>query len=65
MEEDSVSYFGILFQSLTIDAWVVIVILSIMFAISVTVMALKGKLINRTDRGNRLFPGAFRKCRAR
>jgi biopolymer transport protein ExbB len=57
--EDSVSYFGILFQSLTIDAWVVIVILSIMFAISVTVMALKGKLINRTDRGNRLFLERF------
>lgn len=58
-EEESVSYFGILFQSLTVDAWVVIIILAVMFAISLAVMVLKGKLVARTDRGNRLFLDRF------
>lgn len=58
-EDESVSYFGILFQSLTVDAWVVIIILAVMFAISLAVMVLKGKLITRTDRGNRLFLERF------
>jgi biopolymer transport protein ExbB len=58
-DDESVSYFGILFQSLTVDAWVVIIILAIMFAISVAVMIVKGKLIRRTDRGNRLFLERF------
>ncbi|KIO50355.1 DUF2341 domain-containing protein [Nitrosospira sp. NpAV] len=58
-EEESVSYFGILFQNLTVDAWVVIIILAVMFAISLAVMVVKGKLIARTDRGNRLFLERF------
>ena len=41
------------------DAWVVIVILAIMFAISLVVMIVKGKLISRTDRGNRRFLERF------
>jgi biopolymer transport protein ExbB len=57
--DESASYIGILFQSLTVDAWVVIIILAFMFAISMAVMALKGKLIARTDRGNRLFLERF------
>ena len=58
-EDESVSYIGILFQSLTVDAWVVIVILAFMFAISFVVMVVKGKLVARTDRGNRLFLERF------
>lgn len=58
-EDESVSYFGILFQSLTVDAWVVIIILAVMFAISLAVMVVKGKLVVRTDRGNRLFLDRF------
>jgi biopolymer transport protein ExbB len=58
-EDESVSYIGILFQSLTVDAWVVIVILAFMFAISLVVMVVKGKLVVRTDRGNRLFLERF------
>jgi biopolymer transport protein ExbB len=57
--DESISYFGILFQSLTVDAWVVIIILAIMFAISLGVMVAKGKLISRTDRSNRLFLERF------
>jgi biopolymer transport protein ExbB len=53
--EGSTSYFGVLFRSLTTDAWVVIIILSIMFTISVAVMVTKTMLIIRTDKGNRHF----------
>lgn len=59
-EEESTSYFGILFQSLTTDAWVVIIILSIMFVISTAVMIAKSRLINRTAKDNRLFLLRFR-----
>ncbi len=58
-EDESVFYIGILFQSLTVDAWVVIIILAFMFAISMVVMVLKSKLVSRTDRGNRLFLERF------
>lgn len=54
-EDGGTSYFGVLFRSLTTDAWAVIIILSIMFVISVMVMATKAMLIIRTDRGNRHF----------
>lgn len=57
--DESISYFAILFQSLTVDAWVVIIILAVMFAISLGVMVAKGKLISRTDRSNRLFLERF------
>ncbi|MBY0544944.1 MAG: MotA/TolQ/ExbB proton channel family protein, partial [Gammaproteobacteria bacterium] len=58
-EESSTSYFGILFHSLTTDAWVVIIILAIMFAISAAVMISKAMLIVRTDKGNRHFLDHF------
>jgi len=54
-EEGGTSYFGVLFHSLTTDAWVVIIILSIMFVISVAVMITKAMLVIRVDKGNRYF----------
>lgn len=54
-EEGGTSYFGVLFNSLTTDAWVVIIILSIMFVISVAVMVGKAMLVSRVDKGNRHF----------
>ena len=53
--EGSTSYFGVLFRSLTTDAWVVIIILSVMFVISVAVMATKAMMVIRTDKGNKQF----------
>jgi len=54
------SYFGILFKSLTPDAWVVIGILGVMFLISVGVMISKWLYVVRTDGANQLFLRTFR-----
>jgi biopolymer transport protein ExbB len=54
------SYFGILFKSLTPDAWVIIGILGVMFLISVTVMVGKSLYIGRTDKANQQFLRQFR-----
>jgi biopolymer transport protein ExbB len=54
------SYFGILFKSLTPDAWVIIGILGVMFLIAVAVMISKSFYVIRTDSANRLFLRQFR-----
>jgi biopolymer transport protein ExbB len=53
-------YFGILFKSLTPDAWVVIAILAVMFVIAVMVMITKALYVNRTEGANRRFLKQFR-----
>ncbi|HVO47259.1 MAG TPA: DUF2341 domain-containing protein [Steroidobacteraceae bacterium] len=53
-------YFGILFKSLTPDAWVVIAILAVMFLIAVAVMIGKALYVNRTETANRRFLTHFR-----
>jgi biopolymer transport protein ExbB len=53
-------YIGILVKNLTVDAWVVIGILGVMFVIALWVMVTKTFLVLRTDRGNRGFIEAFR-----
>jgi biopolymer transport protein ExbB len=54
------SYFGILFKSLTPDAWAIIGILGIMFLIAVMVMVTKAMYVRRTDSANRNFLKQFR-----
>jgi biopolymer transport protein ExbB len=54
------SYFGILFKSLTPDAWVIIGILGVMFLIAAVVMVSKSLYVVRTDSANRLFLRQFR-----
>ena len=54
------SYFGVLIDNLTVDAWVVIIILGIMFAISAWVMVAKAQYILRTEKGNESFMRGFR-----
>jgi biopolymer transport protein ExbB len=56
----SPSYFGILFKSLTPDAWAIIAILGVMFLIAVAVMISKAFYISRTDRANQRFLKQFR-----
>jgi len=56
----SQGYFGILFKSLTPDAWAIIAILGVMFLIAVFVMITKALYVSRTDRANRLFLKQFR-----
>ena len=53
-------YLGILVKNLTVDAWVVIIILGIMFVVAAWVMVVKTLLIGRTDRDNRSFLQRFR-----
>ena len=54
------NYFGILFKSLTPDAWVVIGILGVMFLIAAAVMVTKALYVNRTENANRRFLTHFR-----
>jgi len=53
------SYVGIILRNVTLDGWVVIVILAIMLAISTLVMVTKTLVIGRTDKANRAFVAAF------
>jgi biopolymer transport protein ExbB len=53
-------YFGILFANLTVDAWVVIVLCIVLFAIACWVMVIKFFMVRRTDAGNQSFLDAFR-----
>ncbi len=54
------SHFAILVNNLTTDAWVVIIILGIMFVISVWVMYDKAVLVGRADKHNTKFLTGFR-----
>jgi biopolymer transport protein ExbB len=56
----STGYFGILFKSLTPDAWSIIGILGIMFMIAVVVMISKSLYVSRTDKANQQFLREFR-----
>lgn len=58
-EEGEANYMGILIDSLTVDAKVVIGILAVMFAISAWVMVSKARLVTRTDKDNALFLKRF------
>ncbi len=58
-EEGEANYMGILINSLTLDAKVVIAILAVMFVISVWVMWSKGALVSRTDKDNKRFLERF------
>jgi len=62
-EGGSPGYFGILVGNLTVDAWVVIGILAVMFVISAWVMYAKAVLVGRADKHNRLFLQKFREAR--
>ncbi len=53
-------YLGILVKNLTVDAWVIIIILGIMFALAAWVMLVKSMLVSRADRDNRSFLKRFR-----
>ena len=61
-EGESHGYMGILVKNLTVDAWAVIIILAIMFAIAAWVMVAKGILVNRVAKANRSFVLRFREA---
>lgn len=53
------SYMGILVGNLTVDAWVVIVILMVMMLISFAIMARKAMFIHNTEQANAAFLKRF------
>ncbi|MBU1690483.1 MAG: DUF2341 domain-containing protein [Gammaproteobacteria bacterium] len=59
-EGGSASYFGVILQSVTLDGWVVIGILAVMFVIAVWVMFEKTIYVNRMDSSNNRFMDKFR-----
>lgn len=61
-EGGEANYIGILINSLTLDAKIVIAILAVMFAISVWVMWSKAQLIIKTDKDNQKFLARFQKA---
>ncbi len=62
--EGEANYVGILINSLTLDAKIVIAILAVMFAVSVWVMWSKAMLVMRTDKDNKKFLARFQKSNA-
>ncbi len=59
-EGGSPGYFGILVKNLTTDAWAVIIILAIMFAVACWVVVTKTVFVTRADKDNRRFLQRFR-----
>ncbi len=57
---ESPGYIGVLVKNLTVDAWVVIIILGFMFVIALWVMVVKMRFIGLADRDNRRFLERFR-----
>lgn len=57
---ESHGHMAILVKNLTTDAWVVIIILGIMFVVAAWVTVAKAVLVSRADRGNRSFLKRFR-----
>ncbi len=56
-------HFAILVDNLTVDAWVVIIILAVMFVIAAWVMWDKAVLVGRADKDNMKFLQNFRNAR--
>jgi len=59
-EEGHVGHMSILVKNLTVDAWIVIIILGIMLVISIWVTVAKAILVSRADQDNRRFLKRFR-----
>lgn len=55
------SYFATTLRNVTIDGWVVIAILAVMFFASLAIMAAKALFLNRVAQGNARFLSEFRK----
>ena len=59
-DEGSPGYMGILVKNLTTDAWAIIIILGLMFAVACWVMVSKTMFVVRADKDNRKFLKRFR-----
>jgi biopolymer transport protein ExbB len=62
-EGEHVNYLAVTMQNLTVDAWVVIVILAIMFVISTLIMVSKAVMLSRVSKANKAFLKEFERLR--
>jgi biopolymer transport protein ExbB len=62
-ETQKVSYFKITLQNVTVDGWVVIIILALMFVVSMLIIVSKAFYLARVSRGNALFLNEFVKLK--
>ena len=62
-EGEQVSYFAVTMRNVTMDGWVVIGVLTVMFIVSVLVMVQKTIQITRVQRANKAFMAEFEKLR--
>ena len=58
------SYFATTLRNVTVDGWVVITILAIMFMMAVFIMGVKGLFLTRVAAGNRKFLASFNELAA-
>ena len=63
-KSESSSYIGIIMRNVTVDGWVVVIILAIMAVISWVLMVMKGMFIMRAYRDNVVFMNDYRKLGA-
>ena len=61
--EGGQSYFASTLRNVTVDGWVIIGILSVLFVISMVLMVVKALTLSRVSKGNRLFIDAFHQLR--
>jgi biopolymer transport protein ExbB len=62
-EGGDVSYFAVTMRNVTIDGWVVIIILAVMFVISLIIMIGKAIFLARVNGANRMFLREFQKLK--
>lgn len=58
---ESTSYFTTTMQNVTVDGWVVIIILAVMFVIAMWVMVTKALFLGRAEKANQTFAEEFAK----
>ncbi|MBT9456489.1 MAG: DUF2341 domain-containing protein [Burkholderiaceae bacterium] len=59
-EGEGSGHFAVLIKNLTTDAWVVIIVLALMFVVATWVIVSKARFVGRADKANRSFLGRFR-----
>lgn len=62
-ESGGESYFTSTLRNVTVDGWVIIAILAVLFVISTVLMIAKSLTLSRVSKGNRLFIDAFHQLR--
>ncbi len=62
-EGGDVSYLAVTMRNVTVDGWVVIVILAVMFVIALMIMISKAVFLSRVQRANTAFLGEFERLK--